>query len=117
MVAIRQVLDGVLKHTRALRALERPTEQWDDLLIPIIASKLDLKTIKEWENTIDSTEIPSFTGFVEFLKNRCQTLEAVEKIGINSTSNAFSRQSSHHKTKNCNVATVHVKCTYCQRRS
>lgn len=112
-IAIRQVLDGVLKHTRTLRALDRPTDQWDDLLVHIVASKLDLRTIKEWEDTINSIEVPSFTGFIEFLKRRCQTLEAVEKMGINSTSNALSRQSSHHKIKNCNVATVNVKCTYC----
>lgn len=41
-------------------------------------------------------------------------MEAVEKMGINSTSNALSRQSSHQKVKNCIVATVNVKYTYCQ---
>lgn len=54
-VGIRSVLDGVIKHTRALRALKRPTEQWDDLLIHIVLNKLDVNTIKEWENTLEAT--------------------------------------------------------------
>lgn len=113
--AIRQILDGVLKHTRALQTLDRPTEHWDDLLVHIVASKLDLRTIREWENTINLTQVPSFTDFVEFLKRRCQTLEAVAKIGnSNNWSPIHPRQSSHQKANNCNVATIHTKCTYCQ---
>lgn len=53
--AIRNVLDGVLKHTRALQALKRSTSQWDDLLMHIITSKLDFITIKEWENSLNAT--------------------------------------------------------------
>lgn len=68
--AIRQILDGVLKHTRALRALKRPTDQWGDLLVHVVASKLYLRTIKEWKNTIDSTQVPTFTDFTEFLKKK-----------------------------------------------
>ncbi|XP_011858530.1 PREDICTED: uncharacterized protein LOC105556071 [Vollenhovia emeryi] len=113
-VALRQILDGVLKHKRALQTLDRPTEQWDDLLVHIVASKLDIRTIKEWENTIDPVDIPSFSGLVEFLKRRCQTLEAVAKTVNNSVAGANSRQASHHKVNNCNVATINAKCTYCQ---
>lgn len=56
-VAIRNILDGVLKHTRALQALRRPTSHWDDLLVHIISSKLDFITIKEWENSLNATQL------------------------------------------------------------
>jgi len=105
---------GILKHTRALQTLDRPTEQWDDLLVHIIAGKLDIRMIKEWKNTIDPVHIPSFSGFIEFLKRRCQTLEAVAKTVNNSVTDTNSRQASYHKASNCNVATVSTKCTYCQ---
>lgn len=73
----------MLKYTRALQTLDRPTEQRDDLLVHIVTGKLDLRTIREWENTINPTQVPSFAGFVEFLKRRCQTLRAVVKMKNN----------------------------------
>jgi len=94
--------------------LKRPTDQWGDLLVHVVASKLDLRTIKEWENTIDSTQVPTFTDFTEFLKKRCQTLEAVEKISNNNVTGPSLRQNSQHRINSCNTATFNVKCTYCQ---
>lgn len=94
--------------------MNRPTNHWGDLLVHVVTSKLDLRTIKEWENTIDSAQVPTFTDFIEFLKRRCQTLEAVEKIGDNNVTGPSLHQSSQHKVNSCNVAISNVKCTYCQ---
>ncbi|XP_011860315.1 PREDICTED: uncharacterized protein LOC105557632 [Vollenhovia emeryi] len=40
--------------------------------------------------------------------------KAVAKTVNNSVAGANSRQASHHKVNNCNVATINAKCTYCQ---
>ncbi|XP_024874745.1 uncharacterized protein LOC112456446 [Temnothorax curvispinosus] len=110
--AIRQILNGVLKHTRALQALKRPTDQWDDLLIHIVTSKLDLATIKEWENALGPTIMPNFQELVAFLTKRCQTLEAV------------ANQQSHVSTNSCkgkpnkitaaHATAANAKCVYCK---
>ncbi|XP_011883491.1 PREDICTED: uncharacterized protein LOC105570682, partial [Vollenhovia emeryi] len=113
-VVIRQILDGVLKHTRALRSLDRPIEHWGDLLVHIVTSKLDMKSIKEWENSIESTRVPTFEELIEFLKKRCQTLEAVSKVGRSNRANANSLQDNVQRSKGCNVATTKFKCSYCQ---
>ncbi|XP_011858178.1 PREDICTED: uncharacterized protein LOC105555746 [Vollenhovia emeryi] len=112
--AIRQVLDGVLKHTRALRALERPIEYWGDLLIHVISGKLDIRTIKEWENSIESTRVPAFDELVEFLKKRCQTLEAVAKIGKGSKVDSSAQSGNASRIKGCNVAATKLQCSCCQ---
>lgn len=39
-ILLRRLLDCILKHLRALKALKKLTEQWDDL----ITSRLDQKT-------------------------------------------------------------------------
>ncbi|GJQ71791.1 hypothetical protein Trydic_g13554 [Trypoxylus dichotomus] len=86
---LRPILDGVLKHTRALAALKRPTEYWDDLLIVILTKKLDHQTLKEWETKIKSTQIPTFKEMISFLTQKCQTLETLSKFmktNINETS-------------------------------
>lgn len=43
-ILLRRILDSVLKHLRALKALKRPTEHWDDLIVHFITSHLDQKT-------------------------------------------------------------------------
>jgi len=42
-LSLRRLLDTVLKHLRALKALKRPTEHWDDLMVHLITSRLDQK--------------------------------------------------------------------------
>lgn len=44
---LRQIVDGVSKHIRALTALNRPTDSWDDLLVFTISGKIDSTTSKE----------------------------------------------------------------------
>ncbi|XP_036139261.1 protein expanded isoform X3 [Monomorium pharaonis] len=78
-ITLRSILDGILKHIRALAALKRPTSQWDDLLIYVITSKLDYITTKEWESHVDAQRLPTFQELIEFLTKRCQMLEAVAR--------------------------------------
>lgn len=39
-VALRRLIDNVLRHLRSLKSLGRPTEYWDDLIIHLIITKL-----------------------------------------------------------------------------
>jgi len=73
-VALRELLDTIIKHVQALRALKLPTDSWDALLIYIIVSKLD--ATKAWETSLDSA-LPDLKVLTEFLTKRCQALEAV----------------------------------------
>lgn len=59
--ALRELLDTILKHLRALKALKRPTETWDDLIIHVITSKLDVPTNKAWKTSILDANIPNLT--------------------------------------------------------
>ncbi|CAL1672237.1 unnamed protein product [Lasius platythorax] len=62
----------------ALLNLKRPVEQWEDLMIFIIVSKLDKTTRHDWELTLgDDVEIPSFAKLDGFLTSRIRALEAI----------------------------------------
>ncbi|XP_039303422.1 uncharacterized protein LOC120357324 [Solenopsis invicta] len=76
---LRHLLDGVLKHIRALKAIGRPTESWDDLIIHLITGKLDHITNKEWENSITESDIPNLQRLTEFLEHRCHMLQAINR--------------------------------------
>jgi len=76
-VALRSLSDGVLKYVRALKALGRSTDQWEDLLIYLITSKLDVTTNKEWENSLTTAEFPTLQNLTEL--ERCHTLEIIQR--------------------------------------
>lgn len=73
---LRQITDGVTKHINALAALKCPTDYWDVLLIHIISAKIDPTTAREWHASLTSPELPNFKDFINFVKHRCETLEA-----------------------------------------
>ncbi|XP_011688629.1 PREDICTED: uncharacterized protein LOC105450474 [Wasmannia auropunctata] len=78
---LRHLVDGVLKHMRALKAIGRPTdcESWDDLIIHLITGKLDHSTNKEWKNGIKEADIPTLQRLTDFIEHRCYMFEAVNR--------------------------------------
>lgn len=56
---IRQIVDNVSKHLRALNTLNLPTDHWDVLIIFLVTSKLDKYTLREWEEYKIKSELPS----------------------------------------------------------
>lgn len=93
---LRQIADGAIKHIQALTALQRPTENWDDMIIYLITSKLDTVTSRKWQTSLTGTELPTFKQLIDFLNHRCQVLEAT---GRQNTSVASSNLRSQHNNK------------------
>lgn len=114
--ALRHIYDTVQKHTRALKALKRPVDQWDDWLIYITTNKLDKTTNKEWESTITTNHIPSFQELLNFLSQKCNTLEAIAKPVI-THAKPFKNVSVHltAKTTTCAMCNENHLIYYCKR--
>ncbi|XP_036149070.1 uncharacterized protein LOC118647739 [Monomorium pharaonis] len=111
---LRQISDGVSRHIRALTALGRPADKWDDLLIYIISAKLDSVTSREWHASLKGTELPTLKQFLEFVAHRCQTLEVVSKRDVSVPGRAGARaQGGNGGRQAACVATVRGKCYYC----
>ena len=72
---IRNVLDNVQMHLRALAALDEPVNQWDSIIIYMFTSKLDRCTHREWEKSITGKVVPRLEVYLEFLRNRYQVHE------------------------------------------
>lgn len=94
---LRILLDGVCKHLRALKALERPTDSWDDLIVHLITSKLDSITKKEWETSRLDSLVPTFKQLKDFLLQRCLALEAIASKSVNATSSIVSDHLKNQK--------------------
>jgi hypothetical protein len=74
---LRQLLDNITINLEALESLNVPVDQWGDILVAIINTKLDYNTKKDWEQTLS--------------KDRSKFLESVA-----ATNRSQTQQNSHN---------------------
>lgn len=112
---LRQISDGASRHILALKALQRPVDSWDDLLIHIFNSKLDSITLKEWQASLKETQIPTFQQFKDFIMHRSQVLEGSSRTNTVSVKkyDTRSQYQGNTKSQSTHVATFGGKCLYC----
>lgn len=112
--SIRQFVNHIRMHVKALAMLKLPVEQWDAILIYLAVNKLDYNTRKDWETHISTrgmNELPKMNELLEFLTGRYHMLEMVEK-----EKSAFD---SHKQDKKQGKAvalttTASNECEYCK---
>lgn len=72
---LRKAIDSFSESIRALTALGRPSDQWDDLLVYIFVEYMDSETRRYWELSL-ADEMPTFAQLRAFVEKRCRSLEA-----------------------------------------
>ncbi|XP_074028835.1 uncharacterized protein [Leptinotarsa decemlineata] len=77
---LRKLTDDIQKHTRSLKTLGEPVDNWDTLLIYLISRKLDVASQKEWEEYLITENLisPKLANLTVFLEKRCQLLETLD---------------------------------------
>jgi len=106
---IRETIDTLNKHLRALNVLEQPTEHWDTLLIYLISTKLDNITSRAWEKERANNDIPTLEDFKTFLSSRADLLDSVE---MSESSNSKMKQNERAKVRTFMLQKQ--KCTLCK---
>lgn len=87
-VHIRKLLDTVHQHLSALTKLNLPVTHWDTFIIPLILQKLDDGTKRDWENKNSNNQnLPKLQDLIEFLSNKCLTLEAINTKHVSNYAN------------------------------
>lgn len=75
---LRQLLDNLNKHIRALESLGEPVKHWDTLLIFLITTKFDNVTRREWEIHAESLAGSTMSNLIEFINKRCNLLQTIK---------------------------------------
>lgn len=100
---------------KRLQTLKRPTDQWDDLLVHIVSSKLDSLTVREWQSSLGGDELPMFKQLNNFVARRCRMLEASGKTSCMPTKGHNTRSLSNTKQRQAAcLSTVKLKCSFCR---
>jgi len=110
---LRHLLD-VLKYLRALKALRRLTDYWDDLIVYLITSRLDQI---ELGNTVKWDEASALKQLTDFLAQHCKALEALAHNTPNGITGSNQRKDTQAKGTVANVATTDNRCAYCGKES
>jgi len=75
---LRKLVDALSGHMKALESLGERPSQCGTLLMHLVVSKLDAKTMREWEISSSKTEVSSISNLTNFIQSRFRVLEAVE---------------------------------------
>ncbi|XP_072761513.1 uncharacterized protein [Anoplolepis gracilipes] len=115
-IELRQLLDNILKHLRALKVLQRSTDKWDDLLIHVITCKLPPVTNKEWETSLEGSDVPSFKELIDFLSQRCRALEAIDRRSQTAVTATHTDRNikMSKKATSAHVVTDKAACSFCK---
>ncbi|XP_048518882.1 uncharacterized protein LOC125504899, partial [Dendroctonus ponderosae] len=106
-VGLRNLLDSMNKHLRALEVLKQPIDSWDALVIHIISLKLDSVTRKEWEIEYSKLNVSNLKVFTAFLQEKSKLLET---LFMNNPSNILSKGKRHSF-----VASNSPRCSFCNK--
>ncbi|KAF0716101.1 DUF1758 domain-containing protein [Aphis craccivora] len=102
---------------KALESLKRPS-QWGALLMYLVVSKLDAKTMREWEISSSTAEVSSISNLTNFLQSRFRVLEAVEtsqQINSLQENNRMATCTIKKKRSSAFAATSEIKCYFCKQ--
>lgn len=74
-----QLHDTFVNSIRALKSLDRQTDNLGDALSYLILTKLDPNILKEWDSKADGLEPPKLKALLEFLEKQMRLLENHER--------------------------------------
>jgi len=75
------LIDTFKQAIRAFTVLGKAVDEWDELLVYILAQKLDRHTRLAWETSLsNSKDTPKFSELCKYLENRIHALEAVNTV-------------------------------------
>lgn len=116
---LRRLVDALIGHMKALETFGENPKQWGSLLMHLIVSKLDARTMRKWEVTSSKTEVSNISNLTDFLQSRFRVLEAVE---MSQQINALTFENNNRKTNankriksNVFATTSEVKCYSCKQ--
>ncbi|KAF0711208.1 DUF1758 domain-containing protein [Aphis craccivora] len=116
---LRRLVDALVGHMKALETLGENPRQWGSLLMHLIVSKLDTRTMREWEVRSSKTEVSNISNLIDFLQSRFRVLVAVEtsqQINALTFENNNRKINANKRTKsNVFAATSEVKCYSCKQ--
>lgn len=115
---LRKIVHGVSSTIGTLESIGRPITGSEDLFVFSVIELLDVRTRREWENSINDSPNPStYPALKRFLERRLQTLEAIQPVksdpAVSKSNEVANRAARTHLTQKRESGTN--RCQLCRR--
>ncbi|XP_011858660.1 PREDICTED: uncharacterized protein LOC105556189, partial [Vollenhovia emeryi] len=119
---LRQTLDSILRHIRALEFLKVNT--WDSVINYLMIAKLDASTRREWRTHIKDKDDITVASLTDFLEERCLIVEPeISKAGTDKTQSNKNTSQQKRSDKSASFANTtkenrdSQECSFCNEES
>lgn len=109
---LRVLQDTTIKNVQSLKHIGIDTDSWNVLITHIITNKFDLITRKEWEKYPLENELPTIEELLQFIAEKCSTLETLEVHKTETRTRAA--PDVRQRTNTC-VAVTQQACPICKQ--
>lgn len=116
-----EMVDHFKSHLRSLESIGRPVNHWDDLIIYIMVSKLDLETKSRWYDEAPGGRLSNLDDLYNFLNIRSRKLESQPKLSAPPSSSSSNKSNSKGPSRqsktstSLNITKPNYHCNYCKR--
>lgn len=95
---LKTLYDNSYDSLLALKRLGLKTDDWGDIVLYLVHSKLPMKTKELWDEKISSSDaLPNFKKFMDFLERRFRVLESLENTRKSSSNNFNFKSNSNSR--------------------
>jgi hypothetical protein len=94
VIEMRRVIDTFRSTIRQLEGMDLDTFGWDAIMVNLLARKMPIGTVHEWEQQRDKNEIPALADFMTFLDGKARLRVFVSEYQSPSTLKQSNKQRS-----------------------
>lgn len=112
------LIDGFERGVKMTTKMGVATEGWSELLAHMVCAKLDVATLKQWENHHRSTDVPKYDEVMQFLRSHATVLQAMmpAKTRLSETSSTEGRSMNRNEVYSV-VQPYSKGCPFCKKAS
>ena len=115
---LRNLSDSFNSHLRALNTIVDKEAIADGILIHLAITKMDSASEFKWEESLNSTNLPSWSDFAKYLDNRCKMLENLQHSAVNIAPNQQQiKKQSSQRFVHVSSPNASYTCPCCQQKA
>lgn len=94
---IRKLIDTTNRVLRQLNVMACPVNQWDNIIVHILISRMAPRTLEAWETTQDLRDMPSVEDVLRFLERRSRGMGNLQQNQPSTSSSGATERSNNTK--------------------
>lgn len=118
--SLNRLIDTFERNLMMLEKAGEQPENWSTLLVFMLCSRLDPATLRHWETHRKSTQVPTYTDLIAFLRSHSLVLQSID--ASKGRSSDFSRSSTQRPPSQAtkpnlahSAVTAQKSCPFCKQ--